>query len=261
MLSTIAPDANWRGPNYGRPKVGQTKRRPSRCKRREDEARRNWQQDTPVAEIKCHELVVKHNTIDHELRCIADCLVHLSQEHQVLDQCDRDQGRMNTATAAATSTPTTTTNCSPIVRTEKDDRVRVTAHFDQANRIRSVLSIYSTILQLAPIEAHLKGGQSVIEFLNKTTTTTTNFCPLEARQRVLDLIENRLPGYCDSIHLLRCILKSSHMIGAIAAFGAIVNKIVAYNSTKLQEDLESMDAFNGLDEGQCEFRIVQEWKV
>lgn len=74
-----------------------------------------------------------------------------------------------------------------------------------AARIETILAIYSKLLSLGPLEFHLipKNGGSDIDLL-------------ELRVKILQFIEN-LDGYCNSIGLLRFILKSPTMVGAMFA--------------------------------------------
>lgn len=196
-------------------------------KRQAEKASQGGQPAAP----ECHALVVNQNVIKYKLRCVSDCLIHLCQEHS-LDQFQHREG--------------------------PDCQLEVKNWERQANKIKGIIEIYSILLKLPPLEADLKDSHSLISMMNKRP----NFSPLDARHEVLDLIENRLPGYCDSIDLLRCILRSNHMIGAIAAFSVIVRQIIDYNPYKLHEDLDALSAtFAVAVRQQHEFRILQEWKV
>lgn len=71
-------------------------------------------------------------------------------------------------------------------------------------------------------------------------------------QGSMSLVIESLPGYCDSINLLRCILRSNHMIAVISAFDTLLEKIRDTNSRKCE--------LAPLVDESHEFRIVQEWK-
>lgn len=93
------------------------------------------------------------------------------------------------------------------------------------SRIATVINIYHKILNLSPLSAQIS-----------CSSVSGNFklCPynhgqlsmLECRQAVLDYIEN-LNGYCDSINILRLIMKSITMTGVMQAFDHITEKITS----------------------------------
>lgn len=82
------------------------------------------------------------------------------------------------------------------------------------SRIETVFAIYSKLLSLGPLEFHLipkSGGD-------------TRFDLLELRVQVLHFIEN-LDGYCNSIGMLRFILKSQTMIGVMFVHKSIMEAL------------------------------------
>lgn len=215
------------------------------------EATKRKPKQSPCPQLACNKLIVNHNTIDYKLRSIANCLVHLSRPYREI-ALGRKNSQHNDWNKIEVDSSLDCTN---------DQREAAAAAVRDEFRIRKMVRIYSMLIKLSPIEAHLRFGAP-------TATSNGNlvklfdekkFCPLEARQRVLDLIEHQLNGYCDSIHLLRCILRSSTMIGVIAAFSEIIKKTLAYNCSKLHDDLE--DSEIEVASGKFEFRIVQEWKL
>lgn len=83
-------------------------------------------------------------------------------------------------------------------------------------RIRTILSIYTKLLNLSPIEFHLTP--------QKVDQSMRNCNILDCRLHILHYIEN-LKGYCDSINTLRVILKSSTMISVMRAYEKICESI------------------------------------
>lgn len=91
---------------------------------------------------------------------------------------------------------------------------RYISTYNLESRIETVLAIYSKLLSLGPLELHLvpKNGSDA------------KFDLLKLRLQVLHFIEN-LDGYCNSISMLRLILKSPTMIGAIFAHKSIIDAL------------------------------------
>lgn len=205
---------------------------------------------TPIA---CNELILNQNTIDYKLRCVADCLVHLNRPNQEI-ALSRKNLELNRSNNDWNKISTDKSLC-----VIKDQPEAAAAREDR--RIRKIVKIYSMLMKLSPIEAQLRFGAQTTTSTNNLVRlfSEKNFCPLEARQRVLDLIENHLGGYCDSIHSLRCILRSNEMIGVIAAFSEVIKKTLAYNCSKMHDDLRNSEI--AVASGNFEFRIVQEWKL
>lgn len=85
------------------------------------------------------------------------------------------------------------------------------------SRVQTVLRIYWKLIKLGPLCFHIQSTP----MLNRNI-----FNILTSRQQVLCYIEN-LNGYCDSINLLRLILKSETMINTMIAY----EKIVEYMRT------------------------------
>lgn len=100
-------------------------------------------------------------------------------------------------------------------------RLTQVQHGDQSlqaaeqSRIETIFAIYSKLLSLGPLEFHLvpKSGSD------------TRFDLLELRLQVLHFIEN-LDGYCNSIGMLRFILKSQTMIGVMFVHKSIMEMVL-----------------------------------
>lgn len=120
---------------------------------------------------------------------------------------------------------------------------------DRSN-IKNIFNIYSKLLNISPIETHLPVILSQKWPPNRANNPQCDRRLLVARQQVLNYIEN-LNGYCDSINLLRCILKSAAMIGVMVAFDGILEEIDRFyaNLTRPQQCNDSR------------FKIAKEWSV
>ena len=123
-------------------------------------------------------------------------------------------------------------------------------------KIASMLRLYLRLLNLAPPD------NRSLELLNRlnnslATNKSTSSGLLDSRQQVLRYIEN-LNGYCDSIDLLRCTLKSAKIISVMGAFDDILQRL-RKQQTAGTGDLQPV-AKQLLDRD-TDFRIVREWTV
>lgn len=173
----------------------------------------------------CDSLTVNNQTIDFRLRWVCKCLTHLLQDELNADPRHHHQ------------------QCNSLYATAKQHSFQ--CKFDaERERLKKMTEIYSILLKrptpicaLHPLMLH-KPHEKTFQSL------------LDARQQVLRLIE-RLEGYCDSIGALRCILKSSHMIGVLYTFDEVMKKMYYLATPK---PLKSLD-------GACEFRVLKEWRL
>lgn len=178
----------------------------------------------------CDTLIVNNQTIDFKLRWVGRCLTHL-----VLDE---DQELSETFVCRQQS----------LTRTYQD---AFRQHLERDRmRLKRIMGIYTILLKRLPSPIILQPmAKQSISGCNLTQTISLS----DARRQVLSLIEN-LGGYCDSIDLLRCILKSNHMIGVIDAYDALTKKFNDYNNHNRDTvAAESTDV-------RQEFRIIQEWR-
>jgi hypothetical protein len=179
----------------------------------------------------CDSLIVSNQTIDFKLRWVGRCLTQL-----VLDE-DQDLRDDDVIVSRRGS-----------MNTERKDVVLRNSNRDHI-KLKAMMKIYTLLLKQVP---------SPIPFLTMAKQSSSccgsyqQISLLDARQQVLCLIE-RLGGYCDSIDLLRCILRSDHMIGVIYAFDAIIKN---FNGAKYHY----MGEINRSRSVAKEFWIIQEWK-
>lgn len=179
----------------------------------------------------CNELKINDKTIDYKLRSVANHLVYLIQDpskHLVE------------------------------LQSFKQDR----------SRIRGIFQIYSKLLDLKPIETSIPRQLSLRPCQGQQADHTYRHRSLVvARQQVLNYIE-KLNGYCDSINLLRCILKSSTMIGVMEAFDGILKAVEIYQANLKERPLSSSSLWSSAsalgddDYSQSgSFKIMTEWTV
>lgn len=96
------------------------------------------------------------------------------------------------------------------------------------SRMATVMKIYHMILNASPLSAQIScpsGANSKLCPYNHGQLTM-----LECRRAVLDYIES-LNGYCDSINILRQIMRSHSMTGVMQAFDSISEQILSANQS------------------------------
>lgn len=107
-------------------------------------------------------------------------------------------------------------------RMSRDERERY------ESRLATIMKIYRKVLKTSPLSYAqidcLSSGNSRIHPYNQTQLSM-----LECRQALLDYIQT-LNGYCDSINILRLIMKSSSMTSVMHAFDCIIEKIFQQRS-------------------------------
>lgn len=179
----------------------------------------------------CDELIVNERTIDIRLSWIRRCLTHLLFDEDLdcnnTDDVDREQ--------------LVSTNYQSQFAWRKFDHHRM--------RLKKMIDIYTIILRRLPsfIEGSPMAGRP------NESRACHRVDLLDARQQVLNLIE-QLGGYCDSIDLLRCILKSPQTIGVIYAYDVITKKLNSQGSTNRHLRHSQTDVSK-------EFRVIQEWRI
>lgn len=143
---------------------------------------------------------------------------------------------------------------------------------DQA-KLKRIMDIYARLVLVLPIEAQVNESHWIRGLMLDRCKSVGG-----ARQQVLRMIEN-LKGYCDSIDLLRCLLRASHLVQVLEAFDEIIQRAgvhlsasMAPTSSLLNADApknSDKDDFGDQDEEdedgesaeRVEFRIVREWSV
>lgn len=86
-------------------------------------------------------------------------------------------------------------------------------------KLKTIWNIYLKLLRAGPLDLYWNYKQDTCSDKNDMKMKL-----IVSRQQVLSFIEN-LNGYCDSINMLRLILKSSTMIAVIEAYEDIVSEI------------------------------------
>ena len=175
-------------------------------------------QDHTLERTRCERFVINQKTTDYKLRIVANQLANL-----ILMPMPSQAGEKLSATC-------------PYVQRENLDRYR----------IKTILSLYTKLLETSPLVCSLPIVENLFDYVNKQRKLDF------ARQQVLILIES-LDGYCDLINHLRQMLKSTPMIAAISAFDKIVREI---RQQKLRDSL-----LNSREAYKTEPRVVFEWSV
>jgi len=197
-----------------------------------------------VKDRGCEHFYLDDKTTEFKLRSVANCLAHLLQEPQRQSQVSMEEDEDNPQWCRAGCT----TQVGMIQ--QRDSFV------NDRTKVKNVTRIHSILLRLSPIEAQVNDSNWIRgQMLDRSKSLDG------ARQQVLRLIEN-LNGYCDSIDLLRCILRSNHITKVIIAFDEIVTKA----GTQLNEHKQVTKRgllSSGTDRSRkmVEFRIVREWLV
>lgn len=189
--------------------------------------------------FNCEDFYLNDNTSDFRLRSVANCLAHLLQEPNNIREGDEKFH----------------TSCGGPVQQlgmieQRDSFIR------DRFKLKKMMNIHSILLRTSPIEAQANDSSWIRSFMMKRIKSLD-----KARRQVLKLIEN-LNGYCDSIDLLRCILRTDHIAQVMMAFDEIINKAAA--QLRAQKKLTTNGLLNpsgGLESSKVEFRIVREWTV
>lgn len=154
----------------------------------------NEERGVPLGSPCCDALLVGNASTSHRLRSVGQQLIHLVQYDTV-------------AQAAASDS-------------QFQARFLSKSSFADRSRLSTIMSIYVKVLNLGPLELLMNAKNPIYN--------SYQFCILDSRQQVLEYIEN-LGGYCDSINLLRLILKSPAMINVMSVYGELIRQVPPTN--------------------------------
>lgn len=181
----------------------------------------------------CDEFIVNKREIDYKLTLVGRCLTHLFLTED-LECCE--SGGLNIKQLAIAS--------------YQIQVARQKFEFDRM-RLEKIIDIYTIMLKRLPL--CIQGPPTARLNWENRGSACSRANLLETRKHVLNLIE-QLGGFCDSIDLLRCTLRSQQMIGVIYAYDVISKKLLSQGNI----DRHTKDSRAGVS---AESLVIKEWSV
>lgn len=224
-------------------------------------------------QFNCSNFTINDKTVEYKLRSVANCLAYLVQDnHSDTRAQDRDQQHQQ---CYISGTQNDIDNAIQRQRQQLSMIERRDSFLRDRFRLKKIMNIHCILMRCTPIEAQVNDCQWIRSSFSDQNKTLNR-----ARQQVLRLIEN-LNGYCDSINLLRCILRSENFAQVILSFDEVVRKVklhldtVKHKSSAIslldrpQQHANIIDDSNIGTENtyyqptpaKVEFKIVREWTV